>query len=336
MKVYWDDDADIGKLEGKTIGVVGYGNQGRAQALNIRDSGLDVVVTDIEEATAQKAEQEGFNVMTVSELAREADIIMLLIPDDKVSSTYEEHIFPQIVGKVKTIVFASGYAIVFDSLQIPQTVDVVLLAPRMIGRGIRPSYLSGKGFSALLAVEQDASKTALCDLLALSRAAGATRGGAFMSSFREEAIVDLFFEQTGELYAFKTMFEVLTQAGFSPELIVLDMYGSGELVESYSAVRDLGLWKQLKLHSTASQYGQEVAALREFDIESARKAYERILNYISDGSFSREWQQESSSDFPELKKRREANRSHPMQLAEDRLYSILGRARGSQKAGIDK
>lgn len=325
MKVYKDEDANVALLEGKKIGVIGYGNQGRSQALNMRDSSLEVVVADGHETARLEAERDGFSLVSVNELSKSCDVIFILLPDDQIPAVYNEEIRPAIEGRQKTLVFASGYVVNFGLITFPQTTDVVLLAPRMIGRGIRTLFVQGSGFPTLIAVEQDASGNAFNELLALAKAIGGTRGGAFTSSFREEAIIDLFFEQTGELYAFRTMFEVLTKAGFSPEVVLLDMYGSGELVESYTAVRDIGLWKQLKVHSMASQYGQEVVALKEYKVEEARKSYQNILDSIMDGSFSAEYQKESETGFAKLKQLRKENEVHPMQLAEDAVYSALGR-----------
>ena len=328
MKIYWDQDADMRFIKEKVVGIIGYGNQGSAQAKNIRDSGVDVIVFDSDDSKLQSAEKDGFKTPSIKELIHNADVVFILIPDEKIASFYNTFILPNLKSEGQSLVFASGYALTFNLISVPDSVNTLLLAPRMIGRGVRPAYISGQGFSALIAVGQDASGDAMDILLALSKAVGATRGGAFLSSFKEEAIIDLFFEQTGELYAFRTMFEVLVEAGFSPEVRVLDMYGSGELIESYTAVRDIGLWKQLKVHSTASQYGQEVTALREFDCDTARKSYQRILEFISSGDFSKEWQKESETGFQKLETQRQENSTHPMQLAEKALYKALGRMGG--------
>ncbi len=332
-RMYFDDDADLRHIEGRTVCIVGFGNQGRSQALNLRDSGITVIVGSRRDRSYEQAEADGFAVFPVTEAAARADIVFLLVPDEVMPEVFETEIAPGLRSG-GMLVFASGYNIAFDLITPPPDVDVVLIAPRMIGSGVRETFLSGEGFPSLIAVHQAAGEAALDRTLALCKGIGSTRMGVIVSSFLEEATVDLFAEQVGYLYAVRRCCEVLVEAGCSPEAAMLEFYASGEGVETAKAYRDIGLWDQITLHSRTSQYGQEVTArLSPEDEEAERTKLRSIISHIQDGSFAREWASEQQAGFPEFTRVRNLNMQHEMRAAERRLYRVLGRTTAAAEGG---
>lgn len=322
---YFDADADLDYVKNMTIGIFGYGNQGRAQALNMRDSGQKVIVGSRRDASFEQAVNDGFPVFSLPEAAAKSDVLFLLLPDEIMPAIFTEYVADQLEpGNV--LVFASGYNIHFEYLRPPDDVDVVLIAPRMIGQGVRDAYLDGEGFPSLIAVQQDASGEALERTLALSKGIGSTKTGVIMSSFEEETIVDLFSEQIGGLYAIRRHYEALVEAGCSPEAVLLELYASGEGIAIARAYRDLGLWKQITLHSRTSQYGQEVTSRLTPEEEAVeRKRLHRVIEHIRSGAFADEWKEEQEAGFPLFEQTRRENLAHPMIKAERELYRILGR-----------
>ncbi|GAB5471082.1 MAG: ketol-acid reductoisomerase [Rhodospirillales bacterium] len=322
---FFDGDGDLGLLEGKVVCVFGYGNQGRSQALNMVDNKVEVIVGSRSDSSAQQAKADGLAVYPIEEAAQRADILFLLVPDEVMPQIYEESIAANLnAGDV--LVFASGYNIHFGHIKPPPSVDVVMIAPRMIGKGVRDTFLSGTGYPSLIGVDQDASGQALARTVALSKAVGSTKMGVIMSSFEEETVVDLFAEHWGFLYAVRRAYEVLRESGCSPEAILLELYASGEGVETARAYRDIGLWHQITLHSRTSQYGQEIVAAPSPEAEKADKDHLRhLVENIKNGSFAKQWRDEQEGGAKTLAAMRERNLTHPMIQEERKLYKILGR-----------
>ena len=324
-RMYFDEHSDLTYLAGQTICIVGYGNQGRSQALNMRDSGLGVIVGSRRDASYQTALQDGFAVFGVDEAVTRSDVIFLLVPDEVMPQVFQQDVAPNLASG-NMLVFASGYNITFGLIKTPSDVDVVLIAPRMIGAGVRDTFLSGEGFPSLVAVHHSATETAFERMLALCEGIGSTRMGVIESSFLEETTVDLFAEQVGYLYAVRRYCEVLVEAGCSPEAAILEFYASGEGIETAKAYRDIGLWDQITLHSRTSQYGQEVTSRISAEEEETERARLRaIISHIQDGSFAREWTSEQQAGFPEFNRVRALNMAHEMRAAERKLYKVLGR-----------
>lgn len=323
-KIYLDHEADLSFVKDKTIAILGYGNQGRSQALNLRDSGLNVIVGNRDDESRQLAVDDGFEAYTVEEAAARADIIFFLVPDESMPEVYEKWVEPNL-EEGNMLSFASGYNIFYNFISPPDYIDVVLLAPRMIGQGVRDTYVKGTGFPSLIAVHQDASGEARQRLLALAKGIGSTRMGAVESSFEEETVLDIFSEHQGRLYLIRLAYEVLVEAGFSPEAVILELYGSGESMAIAEAIVKHGLWGQQPLHSRTSQYGQEVVAKRYLDEDKTKETYNNIINYIRNGGFAKEWYLEQQAGFPVFKRVREQNNHHPLVQAESELYKLLGR-----------
>lgn len=307
-------------LEGKTIGVIGYGNQGRAQALNLRDSNFRVIVGCPPDAYRERAMEDGLDTFGVHEAAEKADIILLLIPDEVQPVVYHESIASGL-REGEALGFASGYNICFKLIEPPSNVDTFMVAPRMIGSAVRSRYLSGRGFPCLVAVGQDATGQAQRTTLAIARAIGGTKAGAFASSFEEEVIIDLFAEQflwagIGKLC--RLFFETLVAAGCTPETVATEMYLSGEMVEVAKAMREEGFFKQLDLHSQTSQYGQLTRADRVLG-QGAEERARQVLEAIRNGDFAREWAREQTQGKPTLSRLKGEALEHPLNEIERKL-----------------
>ncbi len=322
---YFDKDADLSHLDGKTVGIFGYGNQGRSQALNMRDNGVNVIVGSRRDASAEQSVEDGFATHPLSEAAELADILFILVPDEIMPQVYAEHIEPGLVAG-NTLVFASGYNVHFELIVPQKDVDVLLIAPRMIGRGVRETFLNGKGYPSLVAVHQDATGKAWDRLIALSKAIGSTLMGVIESSFEEETIVDLFAEHSGYLHAIRRAYEALTEAGCSPESVMLELYASGELREAANYMMEVGLFEQMKFHSQTSQYGQYVYGRPSPEEEEADKERLRgLIGNIKDGSFARKWTEVQKNGLQELNEAIDDMRDNPMIVKERELYRRLGR-----------
>ncbi len=333
-EIYRDEDADLAHLDGRTVAILGYGNQGRSQGLNLRDSGVEVIVGSPSDGSDQRAAEDGFPVYDLAGACARADIVFMLVPDEVMPDVYAQAVEPNLKdGGV--VNFAHGYNIFYGFIKPRPTLDITLLGPRMIGKGVRETVERGIGFPSLVAVEQDATGNAWPTLLALARGIGSTRMGAVRSTFREETCVDLFSEQCGDMVLFKAMFDVLTEQGVDPDVAILEMYGSGELAEMYNAARDMGMFSQLRLHSHTSQYGQQVVAPRCIDADALRQSLREVFQRISDGSFAREWTDEYERGLPTLRSVTDDSLRHPMQQAEDHLYRALGRREGRVTNWLD-
>ncbi|PSP86128.1 ketol-acid reductoisomerase [Halobacteriales archaeon QS_1_68_17] len=299
--VYRDEDADLSVLDDRTIAIVGYGNQGRAQALNLRDSGVDdVVVGNREDSSWEQAEADGFPVYGIGEAVDRADVIFLLVPDEVQPEIYRERIEPNLeAGDVLN--FASGYNITYGFIDPPESVDVVMVAPRMIGETVRELYLEDDGAPALVAVDQDASGEAEDVVLGLAKGIGATRSGAIDSDFESETVTDLMTEQAlfpVFVNALLTKYEVEVEAGVAPETVLMEQYLSKEMSHIFEKAATMGLVEQLSLHSQTSQYGQ-LRFAAEFDRGPLREFMQGRLEEIRNGRFATEWTLEQQADYPQ-------------------------------------
>ncbi|KAF9015129.1 IlvN-domain-containing protein [Cyathus striatus] len=294
-KIYYDSDADLTALKDRTIVFLGFGNQGAAQAQNLRDTGIPngkILVANREDSYAEDAKSKGFIVEhDFQKAAKVADVLFLLIPDQVQPRVFNEQFAP-ILKDTATIVIASGYNVFFKLLNFKPSQDVVMVAPRMIGSSVRSLYQKGKGFPCFISVEQDGTGTGLTEALALSRAIGATKAGAIASSAREETAMDLFAEQAlwpNIIMLFREAFSVLKEAGCSDEALCYEMWMSKEPAEIFERAAEDGFIAQLKHHSTVSQFGQLSGALA-LDGSSAREHFKDILyNQVLNGKFCREF-----------------------------------------------
>ncbi|KAL0071862.1 hypothetical protein AAF712_000784 [Marasmius tenuissimus] len=296
-KIYYDSDADLNVLSGKKIVFLGFGNQGSAQAQNLRDSGIpneSILVANQQDSYAETAKAKGFSVEhDFEKAAGVADVLFLLIPDQVQPRVFNEKFAPKLKPNA-TIVIASGYNVFYKLLHFVPTQDVVMVAPRMIGSSVRSLYEKGKGFPCFVSVEQDGTGNGLPTALALSRAIGATKAGAIASSAREETAMDLFAEQglwPNIIMLFREAFSVLKEAGCSDEALCYEMWMSKEPAEIFERAAEDGFIAQLKHHSTVSQYGQLSGALA-LDGAAAREHFKKILHdQVLNGDFCKKFSQ---------------------------------------------
>src|SRR5260221_13479241 len=319
--IYYDNKADLTIVQRKRLAFIGYGNQGAAQAQNLRDSGVqEILIGNREDAYSEASSAAGFRVATIPEAAAWGDAVFLLIPDEEQPQVFRDQVAPYL-RQGATLVIASGYNIAFQLLEIPEHIDVVTVAPRMIGLGVRERYQSGEAYPCFISVEYDSSGNAFSLALSIARGIGATRGGAIQSSAREEAALDLFSEQAvwpTIIVAFQQAYAVLHQAGFSDEAILYEMYLSKEPAEVFERIAEQGLFGQLTLHSHTSQYGQ----LRALLADDGSWLYERFRRVLEDdilsGRFAQEWSDVQARGLERLE-----------ELRTQALWSPLGRAEAS-------
>ncbi|OSX67531.1 hypothetical protein POSPLADRAFT_1038039 [Postia placenta MAD-698-R-SB12] len=290
-KIYYDADADLGVLTGKKIVFLGFGNQGAAQAQNLRDTGIpneQILIANRVDYYADDARAKGYTVEhDFAKAAKVADVVFILIPDQVQPRVFNEQFAPNLKDDV-TIVVASGYNVFFKLLKFKPSQDVVMVAPRMIGSSVRSLYVKGQGFPCFVSVEQNGTGKGLESALALSRAIGATKAGAIASSVYEETAMDLFAEQAlwpNIIMLFTEAFNLLKEAGCSDEALCYEMWMSKEPAEIFERAAEDGFVAQLKHHSTVSQYGQ-LSGAQALDGTSTREHFKNILyNQILNGKF---------------------------------------------------
>ncbi|MDE0072245.1 MAG: ketol-acid reductoisomerase [Caldilineaceae bacterium] len=330
MKIYFDDDASLEPLAGKTVAILGYGNQGRAQALNLRDSGATVLVGNREDSYAEQAQADGFEPLPIADAAAAGDFLFILTTDESQPFIWDEQIAPGVAAG-NTLVWASGYNVGYDLIKPRSDVDVVLVAPRMTGNMVRTLFTEGKGAMAQAAVHQDASGLAWARMMAIAKGIGATRGGVIESSFREEAELDLFAEQivwSGLVAWFEECFKLGVEHGFSPELMVLELYASGEASEILGLMARNGFYRQMAHHSTTSQYGTLTRSANLLNDEIRAKMRNSVVNDIKGGAFVKEWSREQAEGSTELEKMRQTALGNPMSEAEKGIISLVQQAHG--------
>jgi ketol-acid reductoisomerase len=327
-RLFEASDADPAVLMGRTIAIIGYGNQGRAQAINLRRAGHRVIVGNQEDDSWRQALGDGFETLPMDSAAARAEVILLLLPDEIAPDVYRRMIEPHL-GRGRTLVFASGYNITYKFIVPPRDVDAILVAPRMIGQGVLELPARGEGFPVLVGVKQDASGHALATTLAIAHGIGAfmPHGAVVESSFEEETLVDLFSEHTwagAMLFLLERAFKVLVEAGVSPEVALLELYASGELGEIGRAMASLGFWNQLRLHSHTSQFGQLTHGAQFIGADS-EVLMRKAISEIRDGTFAKRWAAEQAAGSPTFHRLLAEALSSPIATAEADLYTKLGR-----------
>jgi ketol-acid reductoisomerase len=320
VRIYSASDASAGSLAGESVAVLGYGNLGRTAALNLRDSGVKILVGNREDDYRRLACAEGFEVTSTAEAAA-ADIVYVLLPDEVIPEVFARDIAPALRPD-SAIAFASGYALAFDLVHPPATVDVLLVAPRMGGAAARTRYLAGEGFWACINVEADRSGRARTRMLGLAEALGILRAGAIELSAADEATLDLFVEQTiGPLLgaAIMAAFHVGQDAGLPPEALVMEMYMSGEMESVFQGFRELGFLRASEAHGPTALFG---GMLRTFDLDPGALAndFRAVVDDIRSGGFARRFQDEARNGYPLLEMARAMiHGASPITEAEHRL-----------------
>jgi len=319
--IYYDDDADVRAIAGRTVAILGYGNQGSAQAQNLRDAGLDVIVGNIDDAYRETALADRFTVVPIADAVARADLLLFLTPDEVMPEVYARDVAPSL-RPGQLLDFAHGYNVGFGLITPPPSIDVVMVAPRMIGAGVRSSYQSGEGFPSFVGVHQDATGSAKARMLALAKAMGSTRAGCLEMTFTDEATLDLFTEQAfGPAFGRVLMAAVdtLTAAGYPPEAVLMELYLSGELAYSFQKMREMGAMRQHQLHSHTSQYGTISRSIRYFDLDPMLKTkMQEVLDEIRSGAFAKEWSTDREAKIDFIRQAREIQATLPLTQWEDR------------------
>ncbi|MGD1005504.1 MAG: ketol-acid reductoisomerase [Methanoregulaceae archaeon] len=310
VKKYYESDADLGVLKGKKIAVIGYGSQGRGQSLNLKDSGLDVVIGLRPGKSWDAASKDGQKVMPVSDAVKKSEIIQILVPDELQAALYRTEIMPFLSDK-KCLMFSHGFNIHFGQILPPQKIDVIMVAPKGPGAMVRRQYEDGKGVPALIAIHQDYTGNAHKIALAYAKAIGATRAVVLETTFREETETDLFGEQAvlcgGTTSLVKAGFETLVDAGYSPEMAYLEVCHELKLI--VDLIYEGGLTNMRKYISNTAQYGDLTRGPRVIGPE-VYVAMQEILKDIQDGSFAREWMLENLVNRPVFNALTKADEEH--------------------------
>src|SRR5215471_8542239 len=306
-EVFYDDDADLSVIQGRTVAVIGYGSQGHAHSLSLRDSGVDVRVGLPEGSKSRaKAAEQGLRVVTPGQASAESDVIMILAPDTAQRKIYANDIVPSL-AEGKALFFGHGFNIRFGYIRPPGNVDVAMVAPKGPGHLVRRQFVDGKGVPVLVAVEQDASGGALPLALSYAKGIGGTRAGAIKTTFTEETETDLFGEQAVLCGAASSLvqagFEVLTEAGYQPEIAYYEVLHELKLI--VDLFYEGGITRMLEFISETAQYGDYVSGPRIIDA-ATKERMKAVLKDIQDGTFAKNWTAEYKAGLPNYKKFKQA------------------------------
>jgi ketol-acid reductoisomerase len=323
-EIYYDDDADLGLVTGRKVAVLGYGSQGHAHALSLRDSGADVRVGLPEGSKSRAtAEADGLRVTTPAEACAEADLVMVLAPDTVQRSLYADAIEPNLKPG-DALFFAHGFNIRFGYITPPEGVDVAMVAPKGPGHLVRRQYVDGRGVPCLVAVEQDASGNALALALSYAKGIGGTRAGALRTTFTEETETDLFGEQAvlcgGASALVQAGFETLVEAGYQPEVAYFECLHELKLI--VDLMYEGGLAKMRWSVSDTAEYGDYTRGPRVVT-DATKEEMRRILGEIKDGTFAREWIAEDDAGRPQFDKYRAEGAAHPIEEVGGRLRGLM-------------
>ncbi len=313
-QLFYDTDADLSLLKNKTIAIIGYGSQGHAHALNLKDSGMDVIVGLYKGSNSEsKAINDGLKVFTVSEACEKADWIMILLPDEFQKDVYIKEIEPNL-KEGKILSFAHGFNIRFELIKPPNFVDIVMIAPKGPGHTVRWEYQNGQGVPALFAVEQDFSGNARAFAMSYAKGIGGTRAGILETNFKEETETDLFGEQAvlcgGLSELVKSGFETLVEAGYQPELAYFECLHEVKLIVDLMVKG--GLSQMRDSISNTAEYGDYVSGKRLINNDT-KKEMQKILKDIQDGTFAKNFVDECDNNKPLMKKLREENSKHEIE-----------------------
>ncbi|MCL6423732.1 ketol-acid reductoisomerase [Brachybacterium sp. JHP9] len=323
-EILYDDDADLSIIQGKKVAIVGFGSQGHAHAMNLRDSGVEVVVALKDGSrSAQKAKDEGFEVKNVADATAWADLIMVLAPDQSQRSIYSESIEPNL-SEGKTLAFAHGFNIRYDYISVPDGIDVILIAPKAPGHTVRREFVAGRGIPDIIAVEQDASGTAWDTALSYAKGVGGTRAGVIKTTFTEETETDLFGEQAvlcgGMSHLVQAGFETLTEAGYQPEIAYFEVLHELKLI--VDLMIEGGISKQRWSISDTAEFGDYVSGPRVVD-ENVKKSMQAVLSDIQDGTFARTFIEDQDGGAPKFTELREKEAGHPIESVGKELRQMF-------------
>jgi ketol-acid reductoisomerase len=325
-RIYTEADAPLDPLKGKRIAVIGYGSQGHAHALNARDSGMDVVVGLYQGSKSwEKAESDGLKVLEVPEAARQADVVVLLVPDEKQRQVFQSQILPE-VSPGKSLVWAHGFNIHFKQIIPPEGVDVWMVAPKAPGHRMRELFVEGKGVPSLVAVEQDATGQAWQNAFAYGNAVGSAKAGLIKTTFKEETETDLFGEQSvlcgGITALIKAGWETLVEAGYQPEVAYYECLNEMKLI--VDLMFEGGMQRMRYSISDTAEFGDYVSGPRIIDA-SVKDRMRQVLREIQDGTFAHRWLDENEMGRPNFDRFREQAAGDPMEKVGADLRSLMNK-----------
>ncbi len=323
-KIYTTKDASIVPLKKKTLAVIGFGSQGHAHALNLKDSGLKVIIGLYPKSKSREvAKKLGFEVMDTAEAVKAADVIFVATPDTVIPSVYNKDIAPHL-KKGKTLLFSHGFAIHFKTITVPEDVDVILVAPKGPGHTVRSQFVAGKGVPGLIAVHQDVSGKAQQTALAWAGGVGCARAGVFETNFREETVTDLFGEQVvlcgGATALVKAGFEVLVEAGYQPEMAYFECLHELKLI--VDLMNEQGIAGMRFSISETAEYGDVTVGPKIIDA-SVKKRMVAQLKVIESGKFAKEWTAEYAAGNKNFNAIRKAEAAHPIEKVGEKLRSTM-------------
>jgi len=323
-KVYTDKDANLASIKKKTLAVIGYGSQGHAHALNLKESGLNVIIGLYPKSKSVKvAKDQGFEVYPTAEAVQKADVIMLAVPDMLQPSVYEKDVAPNL-SKGKTLVFTHGLCVHFGLIEAPKDIDVIMVAPKGPGHIVRAQYLEGKGVPALIAIHNDASGNAKKVALAWAKGIGGARAGVIQTTFKEETETDLFGEQAvlcgGASELVRTGFEVLVEAGYQPEMAYFECLHELKLIVDLMV--ESGISGMRFSISETAKFGDITRGPRVITAQT-KKAMQKILKEVQTGKFTREWVKEYQDGLPNYKRILAEGEKHPIEKTGQRLRGLM-------------
>ncbi len=323
-KLYGENDADVSVLEGKKVAVIGYGAQGRAQALCMNDSGVNVVVGVRETGSSwDKVKEDGLDVLSIGDAAKEADIVHILIPDEVQQEVYEADI-KQHITKGKVLSWSHGFNVIFKKIVPPEGVDVIMVAPKSPGTEERKQYKAGFGVPGLVAVYKDESGSAKEIVLAMAKSMGFTRAGVLECTFAQEAYEDLFGEQAvlcgGVAELIKAGFETLTNAGYPPEMAYFECLHEMKLI--VDLIYEGGLSRMYDVVSNTAEYGGRTIGPKIITQET-RETMKNVLADVESGAFAEKWMDEYKNGLPNLKQMREDEAKHPIEVVGKEIRALF-------------
>ncbi len=336
MRVYYDRDADLNLIKGKKVAVIGYGSQGHAHALNMRDSGVKEVAIALRpgSATAKKAEAEGFKVLSPAEAAKWADVVMMLTPDELQADIYRESLHDN-MKEGAALFFAHGLNVHFNLIEPRADLDVLMAAPKGPGHTVRSEYQRGGGVPTLIAIAQDATGNAHDLALSYASAIGGGRAGIIETSFKEECETDLFGEQVvlcgGTVELIRAGFETLVEAGYAPEMAYFECLHEMKLI--VDLIYEGGIANMNYSISNTAEYGEYVTGPRIITSET-KAEMKRVLTDIQSGKFTRDWMLENKVNQPSFKATRARNNAHPIEEVGEKLRDMMPWIK--EKALVDK
>ena len=324
MKIYYDSDADLGVLQGKKVAIIGYGSQGHAQAQNLRDSGVDVIVGQRPGGpNYELAREHGFEPVSAVEAANDAQVVQILTPDHVQAQLYREEVSAHMT-EGKTLLFSHGFNIHFDQIQPAAHLDVVMAAPKGPGHLVRSEYERGAGVPSLVAIHQDATGSALETALAYAKGLGATRAGVLETTFKEETETDLFGEQTvlcgGISELVKAGYDTLVEAGYQPEVAYFECLHEVKLIVDLFYVGGLSFMRYSV--SDTAEYGDYTRGKR-IVTEETRETMRQILAEVQSGEFAREWMSENEAGRPKFTDMRRREKEHPIEEVGAKLRAMM-------------